>query len=239
MNILLFFVAIIVSFIVVRIGAVAFQLTGLEWSVAKFQALSCFSGTGFTTREAELITTRTQRRRIASMLMVLGNAGIVTLIATFANTLRTDSIVPTVMPFLGKVIPPGIAPWVDLAVIIAILYLIYFIFTRSPLSTWFTSFVRSRMIKRESISRVTIEELVVATGGYGVSSIEVRNNSPMVDKSLIDSGLRQHDIIVLAIERKDEMIPNPPASMKILLGDRVVCFGKLENIRSEFCVKPS
>ena len=48
----LFILALISSFIVVRIGAIAFQLTGLEWSLAKFQALSCFSGTGFTTKEA-------------------------------------------------------------------------------------------------------------------------------------------------------------------------------------------
>ena len=47
----LFILALIVSFIVVRIGAIAFQLTGLEWSLAKFQALSCFSGTGFTTKD--------------------------------------------------------------------------------------------------------------------------------------------------------------------------------------------
>ena len=36
------------TFVVVRIGAVAFNLTGMEWAQAKFQALSCFSGTGYT-----------------------------------------------------------------------------------------------------------------------------------------------------------------------------------------------
>ena len=88
MNVLLFIVTIAISFIVVRIGAIAFELTGLEWSLAKFQALSCFSGTGFTTKEAELITGNPQRRRIASILIVLGHAGFVTFIATFANSLR-------------------------------------------------------------------------------------------------------------------------------------------------------
>jgi hypothetical protein len=42
MNLILFLVALIASFIVVRIGAIAFQLTGLDWPLAKFQALSCF-----------------------------------------------------------------------------------------------------------------------------------------------------------------------------------------------------
>src|SRR4030042_6186578 len=87
MNLIIFTIVLVISFIVVRIGAIAFQLTGLEWSLAKFQALSCFSGTGFTTKEAELITGNKQRRKIASVLMVLGNAGLVIMIATLANTI--------------------------------------------------------------------------------------------------------------------------------------------------------
>jgi hypothetical protein len=92
MSWMLFIIMIFVSFVAVRIGAIAFQLTGLEWSLAKFQSLSCFTGTGFTTQEAELITGDRQRRRIASILMVLGNAGFVVMIATFANSLRPQQI---------------------------------------------------------------------------------------------------------------------------------------------------
>jgi len=44
-------VAILISFIVVRIGGLALQLTGMESDVARFQALSAFTGTGFTTKE--------------------------------------------------------------------------------------------------------------------------------------------------------------------------------------------
>jgi hypothetical protein len=68
------------------VPAIAFQLTGLTWSQAKFRALSCSTGTGFTTRESELIIGHSQRRKIASIMMVLGHAGLVIMIATFANT---------------------------------------------------------------------------------------------------------------------------------------------------------
>lgn len=37
MNLMLFIVIVVASFIVVRVGAIAFELTGLEWSLAKFQ----------------------------------------------------------------------------------------------------------------------------------------------------------------------------------------------------------
>ena len=101
MNVLLFIIMITISFVAVRIGAIAFQLTGLEWSLAKFQSLSCFTGTGFTTKEAELITGNPQRRRIASILMIMGNAGLVTMIATFANSLRPRAVARITIPFLS------------------------------------------------------------------------------------------------------------------------------------------
>ena len=108
MNGMLFILVLAASFVIVRIGAVAFQLTGLEWSLAKFQSLSCFSGTGFTTKEAELITGHRLRRRIASILMVLGNAGLVTLVATAASALDPRD---TLWQWLGEsYLPDDVSP---------------------------------------------------------------------------------------------------------------------------------
>ncbi|MFH1458303.1 MAG: hypothetical protein ABIG31_03960 [Candidatus Omnitrophota bacterium] len=239
MNLLLFLFAIIVSFIVVRIGAIAFQLTGLEWSLAKFQALSCFSGTGFTTKEAELITGNPQRRRIASVLMVLGNAGLITVIATFANSLRPSTIMPKfTIPFVHLVFPSNLLPWINLLIIVVSIYAIYRFFTHTNITKKLTDALRARIVKKEIIKPVTFEELLVTTGGYGVSSIEVCKDSLILEKTLFESDLRIHDITVLAVERKEEITPNPAAETKIMLGDTLICFGKLENIRKELCVIP-
>ncbi len=72
MNLLLFITVLVISFIIVRVGAIAFQLTGLEWSLAKFQVLSCFTATGFTTKEAELITGNLQGECSTGQSNVLG-----------------------------------------------------------------------------------------------------------------------------------------------------------------------
>ncbi|MFC1703797.1 cation:proton antiporter regulatory subunit [Candidatus Omnitrophota bacterium] len=240
MNLFLFMFVIVVSFIAVRIGAIAFQLTGLEWSLAKFQALSCFSGTGFTTREAEMITSHPQRRRIASVLMVLGNAGLVTLIATFANSLRPDDFIARFSPrFLHSVVPTRLVPFVNLLLITIAIYLFYRIFTSARIGNKITDFLRSSIVKRELVKRVTFEELIVSTGGYGVSQIEVCAESPVLNKSLRESNLRPNDITILAIEREQVMMPNPSANTQILLGDKLICFGKLENIRKELCLVPN
>ncbi|HDG97569.1 MAG TPA: potassium transporter TrkA, partial [Desulfobacterales bacterium] len=46
-------IVIVVSIVIVRIGAVALEMTGLSRDLATFQAQSAFSGVGFTTSESE------------------------------------------------------------------------------------------------------------------------------------------------------------------------------------------
>jgi Trk-type K+ transport system membrane component len=238
---IIFIFTLIVSFVVVRIGAIAFQLTGLEWSLAKFQALSCFSGTGFTTKEAELITSNKQRRKIASILIILGNAGFVIMIASLAS-----SLVPHKQTLLSKLsesflpfqVQPELVIWMNLSIIIVVVYIIYKIFTHEKFARRMTRFLRKKIIKKEIFQKVTFEELLISTGGYGVSKVQVCAGSPVLNKSLSRSNLKKQDVTVLAIVREQQAIPNPPADTKILLDDELVCFGKLENIRNTICMNP-
>jgi Trk-type K+ transport system membrane component len=237
---MLFIIVIFVSFIVVRIGAIAFQLTGLEWSLAKFQSLSCFTGTGFTTQEAELITGDRQRRRIASILMVLGNAGFVVMIATFANSLRPQQILQDrlsrwLLPFS---VPAYLLPWINLLLIILAVLVMLMIFRNQKFRRRLTNFLRKRVIRREMFTAASFEELLLATGGYGVSKIDIIAGSPVLDKTLSESQLRRHDVTVLAITRGQRTMPNPSADTRILLDDQLICFGKLQNIRDRTCMNP-
>ncbi len=239
MDVMLFIIVLVASFIIVRIGAIAFQLTGLEWSLAKFQALSCFTGTGFTTKEAELIVTNKQRRRIASILMVLGNAGFITLIATAASALNPKMAVwaklsDSLLPFS---VPEAVVPWVNIIIIIISIYVIYKVFTHKKFAKKITEGLRKRILRREIIKKVSFEELLFLTGGYGVSKIDVDKSSPLIDKSLAESDLRKKDITVLAIVRGDSTIANPGANTKIKLGDELISFGNLENIKKGVGVK--
>jgi hypothetical protein len=229
----IFIFALVSSFIIVRIGAIAFQLTGLEWSLAKFQALSCFSGTGFTTRESELITRDKQRRKIASILMVLGNAGLVTMIASVAGA------------FAG---PAGILPkdtadiysvLVNLAMLIILLYIFYRIAKNRKFRTRITNFLRKKIMKREAFQNVSFEELLFVTGGYGISKFRLTKDSPLAGKTLLESDLRKNDITILAIIKGDDTIPNPPANSRLEPGNEVVAYGNTNNMRKNFVVTSS
>ena len=90
-------------------------------------------------------------------------------------------------------------------------------------------------MNRQLVNRVSFEELLVATGGYGVSKIAVCVGSTMINQTLRQSNLRSMDINVLAIVRQGHTMPNPSAETQILDGDELICFGNLDTIRREMC----
>ena len=80
-GIILIIVVVFINVMIRKVAAVALGITGLDQPTADFQALSALTGTGFTTREAESVMIHPMRRRIISLLMIIGNAGTVAVIA--------------------------------------------------------------------------------------------------------------------------------------------------------------
>src|SRR5947209_8495410 len=79
---------IAVSLLITRVGTSALVHTGLSRPVARFQARSAFFGVGFTTSESEAVVNHPVRRRIILWLVLLGNAGIVTVLASVVLSAR-------------------------------------------------------------------------------------------------------------------------------------------------------
>jgi hypothetical protein len=233
MNLLLFLITIISSFTVVRIGAVAFELTGLEWSLAKFQALSCFTGTGFTTKESELIVNNIQRRHIASFLMILGNAGLVTIIATFANSLRQDfSVARITIPFIDLIIPSALLPWVNLTVIILGVYFSYRLLARSKLANRITVSLRRYLIGKKFFLSSPYEELIRLADDYIFFRVEAfGENSPLAKDGRLKDWQKKA-ITVLAVEREERIFSYPLKGAKPMPGDKLLCFGRAGGIRT-------
>src|SRR5690606_12173346 len=66
----------------------------------------------------------------------------------------------------------------------------------------------------------------------GVPELLVRGDGDFVGKTLEDSGLRERDITVLTLHRGTTVIPNPRRGAVLEAGDRLLCFGKLDEMRS-------
>jgi hypothetical protein len=84
-------VALFLSLVITRLATTALVLTGLSREAARFQAFSAFTGTGFTTGEAEGVVTHPVRRRIILLLMILHGAGLVTLVVSLLLTFMGTS----------------------------------------------------------------------------------------------------------------------------------------------------
>ena len=217
MSIVLLFFFIVISFLIVRVGAVALELTGLQRGKARFQALSAFTGTGFTTRESEMIVNHHQRRRVVTILMVLGNVGIVSLIATFILSLVSSRGVW--IPSLKLV---GIA-------LFALAF--FWLVSREKIARVLSDKIRQKLMTHMDLERVTVEEILYQARGYGIAIVGVSKLSKLAGITLARSGLREQGITVLSIERDGMPIAIPSAQEEIHAGDRLVCYGLLKSIQ--------
>ncbi len=70
--------------------------------------------------------------------------------------------------------------------------------------------------------------------GLRLEEILVSEQSPLVDKTLMESGLRKkYDIIVVAIKRNDgQMVFNPKPGSRLLAGDILVVLGETGQIKT-------
>lgn len=216
MSVVLLIVFICISYLIVRIGAIALEMTGMERARARFQALSAFSGTGFTTREAELVVTHPRRRKIVTYLMILGNAGIVSVIATFVLSLRQTGT---------------FRPSLNLVIIAASLFILYRIASHQTFAKKLAQKIREILREKLHFQKVHVEELLHQSDGYGIASILVGRRSKVAGLTLSESGFKEKDLMILSVERDEEMIPVPKAQTKIRVGDRLICYGKLENLK--------
>ncbi|WP_424450448.1 cation:proton antiporter regulatory subunit [Nocardioides jejuensis] len=60
----------------------------------------------------------------------------------------------------------------------------------------------------------------------------VHGDGAFIGKTLAESGLRERDITVLTLHRGTNVIPNPAARNILEADDRLLCFGRLEEMRS-------
>jgi hypothetical protein len=210
--------AILISFLVVRAAAIALMMTGLDKNKARFQALSAFSGTGFTTKEAELVINHPVRRRIIRYLMIMGNAGIVTVIVTATSSFTTST---------GYQLPLN-----AIVLIIGIFLIFKLASSRGFIRRW-ENFIEKKLIKSPQFEESSTEDLLHFMEGYGLVKKIVPEGSGMIGQSLAGLKLNEKGILVLGIERENNWMPTPKAVEVLKSYDRLVIYGPLSALKSK------
>lgn len=210
---------IFVSFLVVRAAAIVLMMTGLDPKRARFQALSAFTGTGFTTREAETVINNPRRRRIIMWLMIMGNAGIVTVMVSATSSLVSSK---------GFQLP------ITLVLLAAGIVVIYKVATHKGFIRTWEGFVEDKFVKSGASEEEVAEDLLHLVEGYGLVRWIIKDTSSVVGQTLADCQFTQANVLVLGIERGKTWVPVPSANEQIEPGDKVVVYGPLDALRTLF-----
>ena len=80
--------------------------------------------------------------------------------------------------------------------------------------------------------QLDIHQRLTVSTGYGVAELLIKEDSSYVGQTLEDSGLWEQDITILTLHRDTQVIPNPRNERVLEANDRLLCFGRLEAMRS-------
>jgi hypothetical protein len=210
-----------VSLLAVRAGSTALMMTGLSWDAASFQSYSAFFGVGFTTSEAELVVNHPVRRRIIRDLILAGNVGVTSALATLVATLvQNSSGVRPLMIVGGLVLGLGL-----------LLYL-----TRVSWVQRAIDMVIQRTLERSGLVRIMDYELLLRIQhGFVVSEVDIIATTPIVNQSLRQSRPWDHGVVILAVKtdgKANEGLPN--ANTVLRDGDVVTVYGEEHHIKRLF-----
>lgn len=211
--------AILISMLFVRAGAIALTMTGMHYEQAKFQALSAFTSTGFTTREAEKVVNHPVRRKIISALMIGGYAGVAAVIVSATSSLAASS---------AKDLPRTVL------VLVVGLIVIYFIARSTGLMQRWENFVERFLRHRYVFEYEQVEELLHLTEGYGLVKMEITADSLLLGQSIVQIGKTRKDSLILGVERGKSWLHARQMKDPVEVGDQLVIYGHLERLKEEF-----
>jgi Trk K+ transport system NAD-binding subunit len=214
-------VLVSLTLLVNRIATAALTFTGMSREMARFQARSALSTVGFTTSESESMVNHPVRRRIVSTLMMVGNVGFVTIIATSLSSIEG----------LKATSEHGYELQVQLALLASGLAALWAI----GMSKWVDDQL-FRMISwaLRNWTRMEVHDynnLLQLGEGYHVTELNIEEGDWLVGKRLDALRLNSVGVNVLGIHRKDSsFVGGPVGNTYVRRGDRLIVYGAREAV---------
>ncbi len=222
----LFVIFTLVFIAIIEIFTILFQLTGLDKSKARFQVISILTGTGFTTKESEVITRSKIRRNIAQVIMIFGftsTATIVTLLFSFVRNFNNMGVM-------------------DIVLSIGIFVGVYCLFAFSKIGDLFDKHIEkigNNALFGRDTNKIVIKDSYDNDVVLAEISIKIMPEL-LKDKTLEQSLISRRGLMILAIERGEEAITNITKDTVLLIDDEITIFGPHKEINEIFykSIKP-
>jgi K+/H+ antiporter YhaU regulatory subunit KhtT len=206
-----------VSLLVTRVATVILTATGLPQHVARFQARSALTGSGFTTNESERVVTHPVRRRVIATLMLLGNVGIVGAASSAIIGFRNGS--------------DGGDGWRLLELVAGLLALVAV--SRSRRVDRVLTAAISRILRDHTdVPQRDLSGLLQLSGDYAVQELAVNPRDWLAGQTLAELELRDEGVMVLSVSRPDGATLSAPDGRTVIQpGDNLVVYGSSERLR--------
>lgn len=222
---LLFSFIILIYWVITELFTFLFRFTGLPIEKARFQVISLLTGTGFTTRESEIILASRRRRRLARVTMLFGYAFNVTIVSAFINVIISMSDSQAEHRIVGLLIPLG-----TVALIFACM--------RVPaIHAWGENTLRrlaDRVFDRKETFNAVL--LVDYIGSESIAQVTLRHiPEEYKEKTLAETSLRADTgILVMLVERNGSKPMPAQADTVFETGDKLTVFGNYKTICKTF-----
>lgn len=213
---------IVISMLVVRIATVALTVTGLSQPLARFQARSAFTGAGFTTRESEKVVGHPVRRRIILLLMLLGNAGIVTAVSTL------------ILSFVSAPQEAGIAGtiWFRIAALFTGLLALWALAHSRWIDKWLSNAITWALKHWTDLEIRDYASLLHLSGDYSVAELTIEDTDWLANRQLKEARLAEEGILVLGIDKIDgTFVGAPRGKTRFHPGDTLILYGSRKLLR--------
>ena len=227
-SLLLFSFIILLYWVISELFTLFFRLTGLPVERARFQVLSLLTGTGFTTRESEMILGSRRRRQLARVTMLFGYVFNVTIVSAFVNVFLSMKLVSFERQYIGILIPLG-----TIALI--------FIFMRVPkIHAWGENLLRHAvdraLDRQETFNAVLLLDYI---GAESIAQVALRHiPEEYRGLSLAQTRLRaETGILVMLVERRGAKPMPAHADTVFEIGDKLTVFGDYNMICKTFHAK--
>jgi len=206
------------SLLITRVATVALMMTGLSEEASHFQARSAFTGTGFTTTEAEDVVNHPVRRRIIMLLMILRSAGLVTIILSLILSFLGSADDITKIVRLGWLVGGVLALWM---------------FARSKTLDRYMGRVIEWALRRwTNLDVCDYASLLRLSGGYNVTEVHVREGDWLACRNLKSCYLPEEGVTVLGISRADgSYVGGPKGETMIYPGDTLILYGRTQKLQ--------
>lgn len=213
LGVVVFLVTIFATLIITRVATVILSLTGLSHEAARFQARSAFTGTGFTTSEAESVVNHPLRRRVIMVLMVVRGAGVITLISSLLFSFVSDASDESRV--------------FKLAVLLAGILILWLLSQSKQVEKVLNKLIESGLRRWTDLDTRDYANLLNLAANYSVIEIQVQPNDWLAEKTLENLQLLQEGVMVLGIHRFSGSYQGVPSGKaRIKPGDRLILYGE-------------